>query len=143
MQLRGCLLCNFAEVRDGMLYVVGGCITRLWRDELPAEMGASLALVFELHQQELERPHELNVQVMGPDGEQVGTAVGAFNAGGVALEPGEGVLVPVALDMRSGGITVYGGYVVNVAVDGTHLGESRFWVQPRPPIEVPDTPEGI
>lgn len=128
MLLRSCLLCDFAQVRNGLLYVVGGGITRLWRDEFPAPMGASLAIVFELHQQEVGRPHELAVQVMGPDGENVASVVAGFNAAALELELGEGLVVPVSLDLRDAGLTKHGGHVVNVAVDGTHLGESRFWV---------------
>lgn len=49
MQLASAILCDFAQVREGLLFVSGGGITRIWRETFPAAAGVSLALVFEAH----------------------------------------------------------------------------------------------
>jgi hypothetical protein len=127
------LLCDFATVRDNLLYVVGGGVTRLWRDEYPAPMGVSLALVFEVHQMEVAHPHEIDVRVVGEDGAEIARVQGGFQTD---LPPevhvGEELLVPVALDLRNAGLPARGAYSIEISVDATHQRTLQFWAQPRP-----------
>lgn len=127
------LLCDFAQVRDSLLFVNGGGITRLWRTSYPAPMNVSLALVFEVHQMELPHPHQVSIRVMGPDGQQIAFVEGAFNTSpSSSLEIGEHLVAPLALDLRNVALPVQGEYSIEIAVDGTHQETLQFWCQPRP-----------
>jgi len=128
------LLCDFASVRENLLFVSAGGITRIWRSDYPAPMGVSLALMFEVHPMELPYPHEVAIRVMGPDGEELTTVQAGFTAGG-DLQVGEELLVPMALDLRNVGLPREGAHSVEIAVDGTHQKTVQFWVQPRPQPE--------
>jgi len=126
------LLCDFATVREGLLHVISGGVTRLWRDQYPAPVGCSLALVFEVHPMEAAHPHELDVQVMSEDGVEIARVQGGFQTTpGEDTKVGESMLVPVALDLRSAGVPGPGGYSIEISVDGTHQRTLSFWVQAR------------
>lgn len=137
MQVSAAILCDFASVRENLITIVGGGVTRVIRPEFPAPMGVALALVLELHQMELGKPHELEVLVQGQDGEQVASIVGGFNLGRAQAEPGETVLAPMPFDLRNVGVPAPGVYSIEVAVDGTHQRTLRFSVSG--PSE-PETP---
>ena len=132
MKVGTALLCDFASVRDGLLFVVAGGVTRLWRDEYPAPMNVSLALMFEVHQMEVPHPHEIDVRVVGEDGQEIARAQGGFQA---ALPPDihmtEKLLVPVVLDVRQAGLPGPGAYSIEISVDGTHHQTVQFRAQPR------------
>lgn len=138
MQVAAAMLCDFASVRDNLLFVIGGCLTRLYRDEYPAAMGVSLALTLELHRMELGRPHELHILVLGADGEQHAEIQGGFNAAG-EVEPGETLLVPIPFDLRAVGLPAPGRYSVEISVDGTHHRTLPFRLEARP-AEPPGLP---
>jgi hypothetical protein len=129
VHVNAAILCDFASVREGLLNVVGGGITRLWRPQLPAPMNLSVALMLELHYLELGKDHELAVVVVSEDGEQVIEVKGAFNPNG-DLDVGENLLVPMALDLRAANLATYGSYNVEVSVDGTHHRTLPFQVRP-------------
>jgi hypothetical protein len=125
-------LCDFAEVRERLLFAVGGGITRLWRETFPASMEASLALLLELHQMELATRHDLQVVVQGEDGQRVGEVKGAFQMGAPEVEVGENLLVPIALDLRPAKLPTPGSYAVEIVIDGTHQRTIQFKAMPRP-----------
>ena len=132
MNVGTALLCDFATIREGLLHVVAGGITRLWRDQYPAPIGCSLALVFEVHPMEAANPHEIDVRVMSEDGEEIARVQGGFQATpGEDTKVGESLLVPVSLDLRNAGLPAPGGYSIEISVDGTHQRTLSFWAQPR------------
>lgn len=133
MKVVSALLCDAASVRQGLLFVLGGGITRLWRTEYPAELGASLAMMLEMHQMELSRPHEIDVLVQGEDGAELARAKGGFQLDGGDFEVGEPALVPFVLDLHRVGLPSLGTYTVEIAVDGQHQHSLR--VSARPPEE--------
>lgn len=131
MQVTAAFLCDAASVREGLLHVLGGGITRLWRQEFPAPLGVSVALLLELHRQELDRPHELNIIVMGEDGQPIAEAKGGFQAPtNPALEVHEGLLVPMTLDLRTASLPSAGAYTVDISVDGEHRRSLHFSARP-------------
>jgi hypothetical protein len=125
-------LCDFAEVRERLLFALGGGITRLWRDSFPASMDASLALLLELHQMELATQHQLEVVVQGEDGQRMGEVKGAFQMGAPEIEVGENLLVPIALDLRPARLPAPGSYTVEIVIDGTHQRTIQFRAMTRP-----------
>lgn len=133
------LLCDYASVRENLLNVVGGGITRVWRTEFPAPLNLSLALVLELHEMELDRPHEIDIQIMGEDGQSIAQVKGGFqSAKPPGMEVTETLLVPIALDLRSAGVPALGAYTLSLAIDGSFATDLRFWV--RQPPEAPELP---
>jgi uncharacterized protein DUF6941 len=136
MRVGTALLCDFAAVRDSLLFVVGGGVNRLYRDEYPAPMGVSLALVFEVHQMEAAHPHEIDVRVVGEDGAELARMQGGFQTNlPPGVHVGEEILVPVGLDLRDVGLQTAGAYSIEISVDGTHHRTVQFWVEPRPTLE--------
>ena len=59
------------KCRDGLLFVLSGGITRIMRDSFPAALGTCLALMLEFDTTETDRPHQLEILVVGEDGEEV------------------------------------------------------------------------
>jgi len=131
MQVAAAFLCDAASVREGLLHVLGGGITRVWRQEFPGPMGMSVAMLLELHRQELNRPHELSITVMGEDGQSVAEVKGGFQApANPNLEVHEGLLVPMTLDLRAAAIPAAGAYTVDISIDGEHRRSLRFSARP-------------
>jgi hypothetical protein len=140
LNVAAAFLCDFAEVRERLLFALGGGITRLWREAFPASMEASLALLLELHQMELGARHELQVVVQGEDGQRVGEVKAAFQMGATDVDVGENVLVPIALDLRAAALPSAGSYAVEVVIDGTHHRTIQFKAVPRPEQPGPGAP---
>lgn len=132
MQVAAAFLCDFAEVREGLLFALGGGITRLWRDAFPASMEASLALLLELHQTEGATQHHLQVLVQGEDGQRVGEVKAAFQMGAAEVDVGENLLLPIVLDLRTARLPAPGSYAVEIVIDGTHQRTIQFKALPRP-----------
>jgi hypothetical protein len=132
LQVAAAFLCDFAEVREGLLFALGGGITRLWRDAFPASMEASLALLLELHQTEGATQHQLQVLVQGEDGQRVGEVKAAFQMGAAEVDVGENLLLPIALDLRPARLPAPGSYAVEIVLDGTHQRTIQFKALPRP-----------
>jgi hypothetical protein len=130
MEIAAALLCDAATVREGLLHVLGGAITRVWSPALPAPLRVALAAVIELAQEETALPHELQVEVFDPDGTLIGMVMGGFQtAPNERLEPGEHVLVPVALDLRMVGTNRFGCHVLRLRLDaGIVEREMRMWL---------------
>lgn len=143
MEVGTALLCDFAIVREGLLHVISGGVTRVWRQSFPAEFGCALALVFELHPMETERPHELEVRIIGEDGAEVARLEGGFQAQpGPGMKTGEMMLVPVAIDLRNVQIPGPGGYSIVVRVDTNVQRTLAFWVERTGPVSPGEAEHG-
>jgi hypothetical protein len=122
------LLCDAATVREGMLHVLGGGVTRIWRPAFPAPLGLSLALLVTLEPAEARQPHKLTVILQDQDG-QVGAQLdGQFGvASPTGAKPGERLLVPVVLNLLPVAIPKAGTYSLELLIDG-HLERSLAFV---------------
>ena len=61
MELKAAIICDAASVREGLLHVLGGGITRIWRQDLPAALGVALAVIVDLPPDVMFDPHEVTV----------------------------------------------------------------------------------
>jgi hypothetical protein len=130
-EVAAALLCDHATVREGLLHVLGAGITRVWRDEFPAPLGVGLAIVFELHQDETGRPHELAIHVRDEDGGGVAEVKGAFGADkNPTLAVHERILVPMAFNLQPAQIEKHGNYEITLLVDGQFKRSIQFAVRP-------------
>ena len=48
LDLSTAVLCDFAQVRDRLLFVASGAVSRLYRRELPSPLGLMVGLVIEV-----------------------------------------------------------------------------------------------
>jgi hypothetical protein len=115
------LLCDAANVRDGLLYILGGGISRITRPTWPAPLGVDLALRICAHPSESGTTHTLNVFVQGVDGQRHAELNMRFTPqAAVGLLPGQEIQLPLPLDLRQIALPAAGEYSVEVLIDGTH-----------------------
>ena len=135
MHLRAAHLCDYAEVREGLLTIVSAGVTRLWRADLPAPMAIFVALQIELDASERPLPHELHVVITSPSSVEVASIRGGLQVQiGAAsqFDADEVALVSLPLDLRGVGVAEYGWHTIAVHVDDQPLGSMRVKVA-KPP----------
>lgn len=121
MQITTALLCDFAQVRQNLLFLCSGGITQVHRTSWPAKMGVHLALVVAVHPTEFSRPHELNVFVQSEDGERVAEATGGIQVGTKEdSTPTEYATVPLSLDLQNVPLKSPGRYSIEILIGGHH-----------------------
>ena len=132
------MLCDAATVREGLVNILAGGVTRLWRAALPAPLGVAVAVALEVPQDELETPHEVNVRITNDEG-LVGRMMGAFQAGPQPrLEEGESAVVPFAMPLHNVGTSVHGRHVLEISVDaGAAVKTIEFWVLHPDEMQIP------
>ncbi len=145
-RIQTAILCDFATVREGLLHVLGGGLTRLWRPRLPAPLGLSLAMLAEVPFDRAQLPHEFKVEIIGPGHETVALLTGTFGInpgpGPLRLEQGEDVLIPAVVHLLNVGVGRHGLHILTATVDGVATVILRFWVlHPEelslPPLNLP------
>jgi hypothetical protein len=67
VKLQSALLADAATVRDGLLHMLGGCITQVGRESFPAPLGITVAFVLRIDRSEPEDTN-LMVEIEFPDG---------------------------------------------------------------------------
>lgn len=122
------LLCDAATVREGLLHILGGGITRLHRTEYPAPMQVTLVVQVVLTQVEVGYTHDVMAVIQTEDGEVVVQANGHLDAGGPnpLLEPGESIVLPLVINLSNVVVNKPGGYSIEIAVDDVHQASITF-----------------
>jgi hypothetical protein len=134
MKATAVILADHATVREGLLHVLGGGITRVIRDPLPAPLGVMLALMLQPDSHEdLQKPHDVEVTIRN-EGTQVGTPVAKAVMTLRIGAPGPGPLPPVvlAVPLQSVPITATGVHRITVSLDGEQAGVVEFEVMKAP-----------
>lgn len=140
MDVTTAILCDFAQVREGLLFVASGGVSAMWRDSFPAPFGVCLALVIEMDSIEGQRPHALEVFILDQDGGEAA----ALKAGLQAIQPPSGTSViqaPLSIDLRAVGLPTPGPYEIRVYLDGQHRRTLHTNVNLGPPPD-PAAPGG-
>ena len=120
-------------MRDGLLFVLSGGISRVLRESYPAALGTCLALVLEFERIEAERAHELLVLAVGEDGEEIARVQAEVRVENAQrAKPGENVHLPIAVDLRGVVLEKVGAYELRVYVDGEHRRALQLWAEPLP-----------
>jgi hypothetical protein len=124
------ILCDFAQVRDSLLFVSSGGVSRVVSQSFPARLRLYLATVVHITADEVDRPHRMSVKFKYPD---VAATIGGLEVniqlnklGGVY--PGEGVNVPQAIDLSQIPFPKPGQVDVQVAIDDELAGDLTFWL---------------
>lgn len=142
MQIDCALLCDAATVREGLLHVLGGGVTRAGRPEYPSSLDLTLALRILVHPTEADRPHNLEVRLQGADGQeitQIGVQFGVRDQGDLA--PGESVSLPLPLKLPQDVVLPEpGSYSFEVLIDGNHQTSVGFIATEveLPEVEIPE-----
>jgi hypothetical protein len=132
------ILSDFAQVRDGLLFVSSGGVSRVVSSSFPARLRLFLATVVHVTADQVETTHRMNVKFKYPDA--------AATVGGVDVNiqinqprgvfPGEGVNIPQAIDLSQIPFPHPGQVDVQVAIDDELAGDLTFWLlAAKPPGE--------
>ncbi len=132
MDVTTAMLADFAQVREGLLFVASGGITRCYREDLPAPLGVHLAIVLELDRLEAERPHEVRVVVVDEDGGEIAEIAGEIQLGETQLMMGENLNLPITFDLRNVPVERFGAIEVRCYVAGEHRSTLPLWVLQTP-----------
>ncbi len=131
MKLSYALLADFAQVEGGKVFIFGGGITILWREEFPAPMGVTVVLSLAYNNVEAGSERALKLQINDADGKAVAPPLEAgfrlpARAEGIPTSvPLEAVFaVNVASNVPI--IPADGNYVVELMVDGNHIKSLPF-----------------
>ncbi len=122
MRIDCALLCDAATVREGLLHVLGGGITRAGRPEYPAPIGLTLALRILIHPTEAGESHHLDVRLQGADGQKIAAIQVEFGANDpTGLEPGEHASLAIPLPLPEQiALPHPGRYSFELLIDGIH-----------------------
>lgn len=118
------LLCDFAQVREGLLTVVSGGVTRVGLSKFPSPTPLYLAIMLYLPPDAVDSPHSVRVLMKYPDTAE------KFAEANVNVSPhpsdeqrAEGISFPVPLDLRGITLPRPGMIDIQVEVDGELQGE--------------------
>lgn len=125
------LLCDFAQVREQLLFVSSGGISRVANASYPAHTRLFLAMVVHVPVASVGRRHLVSIKFKYPDDAaligtiEVGINIPEPPAG---TEPGEGVNLPQVLDLAPFAFPRPGAVDVQVSIDEEPVGDLTFWL---------------
>ena len=126
------LLCDFAQVRDGLLFVSSGGVSRVVQASYPANPRLHLAMVVHLPAGALGRSHQVHVRLKYPDtAEVIANAEVAILLHAVSgAYPGEGINVPQVIELAPIQFSRPGQVDVQVSIGEEGVGDLSFWLLP-------------
>lgn len=136
MQLSYAFLADSASVENGKVYVLGGGVTILWRDEYPAPMGISVVFGFAYNGLEAGAPRPFKLQINDADGNAIVPPLEA-----TLKLPERSDTTPVSVPLEAAFsiniaplpvIPAPGSYVIELLADGNHVRSLPFAVVPPP-----------
>jgi Family of unknown function (DUF6941) len=133
-QLKALVLCDFAQIREGLLFVQSGGLTRLVAPAFPAKFPCWVAALIYSPPDEAGAAHRVVMRVKAAS---TATHVATINVAlhetasppGLAL--GEGRLVPIVVPLGGVAFPSPGEYDLQVDVDGQLAGDLSFRVGER------------
>jgi hypothetical protein len=135
MEVTTAMLADFAQVREGLLFVASGGVTRCYREALPAPLGVYFAMVLELERLEAEAAREVRVVVVDEDGKELAEIAGEIQLGAPELMIGENLNVPITFDLRNVPIERYGSVEVRLYVDSELRRTLPIWLLQTPTLD--------
>lgn len=121
------LLCDAVTVREGLMNILGGGVTRLNREVFPSQFSGGLALRILLNQMEAGTEHNLEIIFQSEDGQRL-TEIKADFQSEVAqpLNPGEELSFPIGIAFQTA-IPKPGAYSFEIAINGEHRKAVSLW----------------
>lgn len=133
-RLDALILCDFAQIREGLLFVQSGGLTRLAAPSFPAGFGCHLAAMVYMPPHEAVEAHHMVMKVKSAD---TATVVATIDVQmhevprPSGLLPGEGRQVPVVVPMQKVVFPAAGQYDLQVDLDDEIAGDLTFTVAER------------
>jgi hypothetical protein len=129
LDLTTLLLCDYANIREGMLNVVSGGITRIaTASGFPSSIDAHLAMSVYVHPHRVHETHTGRIILRYPDiVEEIASIEFQFH-GDAQLNLGEGLNFHFALPLQSVVASRPGQIDVSVTVNESPLGLISFWM---------------
>lgn len=133
-QLKALVLCDFAQVREGLLFVQSGGLTRLVARSFPAKFPCRVAALVYSPPDEASVAHSVVMKVKSASS---ATVLATINVAlhetnpPAGLAPGEGRLVPIVVPLESVAFPEPGEYDLQVEVDDQFAGDLSFRVAER------------
>jgi hypothetical protein len=130
-QLKSLILCDFAQIREGLLFVQSGGLTRLAAPTFPAKFNCHVAAMVWLPPNEAGTAHQIVMKVKAAS---TATLVATVNvalhetAPPPGLQPGEGRQVPIVVPLVAVTFPEAGEYDIQVEVDDEFAGDLSFRV---------------
>ncbi|MFK7920099.1 MAG: hypothetical protein AB8G14_18640 [Ilumatobacter sp.] len=134
-RLDALILCDFAQVREGLLFVQSGGLTRLTTGSFPAGFDCYVAAMVHLPPDEAVEAHTMVMKVKAAD---TVTLIATVNVAlhetprPMGLQPGEGRQVPVVVPLHKLKFPAPGQYDLQVDIDDEFAGDLSFRAQSRP-----------
>lgn len=126
------VLCDFAQVRDGLLFVSSGAVTRLYRHDLPAPLGIMVAVVIDVPLEESGVPHVLRTTVVNRHNNELAGLTNTFQVGDDGLFPHEVQQVPMVFSLSGVSARSWGTHQVRLSLDDGEPDRLTFYVVPSP-----------
>lgn len=122
MRVDCALLCDAVTIREGLLHILGGGITRANRVSFPAPLNMSLALRIMVHPTETQDAHKIQVRLMNEDGADVAQIDGEFqhsdpSAKDLALGEESAMALQIGFNLA---LPKAGAYSFEILIDGVH-----------------------
>jgi len=134
-ELKSLILCDFAQIREGLLFVQSGGLTRLVAPKFPAKFACHVATLIWLPPHEAASAHEIVMKVKNAATATLTATVKVAlheTAPPAGLQPGEGRQVPIVVPLAAVSFPAPGEYDLQVEVDEQFAGDISFRVAERP-----------
>lgn len=130
------VLCDFAQVRAGLLFISSGGVTRFMSGRYPANLNVFAAIVIEGAPFRLAQGFEVKLSLLTEDGQNLGQITGGVQVGPAQTEPGELLQTPLALPLQPMLLPQPGRYSLRLSVEQFGIDESLSFVALLPPETV-------
>ena len=122
-------LCDFANVREGMLNIVSSGVTRIaLHSGFPSEVDSYIAMSVYVQPHRVGTAHHGRVIIRFPDtAEEIARIDFEFNVD-AERHPGEGLFFPFALPLRGIGFPHAGQVDISVSLNDQPAGLVSFWL---------------
>jgi hypothetical protein len=130
-QLKTLVLCDFAQIREGLLFVQSGGLTRLLAPTFPAMFNCHVGCLVYLPPDEAGAAHEMVMKVKAAEtATLIATVQVALHetAPPPGLAPGEGRQVPIVVPLGAVAFPSPGEYDLHVDLDDQFAGDLSFRV---------------
>ena len=133
VDLTALLLCDFANIREGMLNIISGGITRIGvTNGFPTGIDATVAMSVYVHPHRVGQVHSGRLIMRYPDTiEEIARIEFQFE-GDAELNPGEGLNFHFALPLQTIAAPRPGQIDISVTIDDSPAGLVSFWMQDAP-----------
>lgn len=122
------VLCDFAQVRAGLLFISSGGVTRFLSARYPANLNVYAAVVIEGAPFRLAEGFEVKLSLLTEDGQNLGQIAGGVQVGPARTEPGELLQTPLALPLHPVLLPHPGRYAVRLSVEKFGIEDSLSFV---------------